>query len=51
LDAGIGDSNFFEAKINTARFFIEQVLPTSSALKAIFTKGYQSVLDCKDEYL
>jgi len=51
LDANEGDPIFMNAKINTARFFIDQILPTSSALKAIFTKGYQSVLDCKDEYL
>jgi len=51
LDAGEGDPKFMKAKINTARFFAEQILPTSSALKAIFTKGYKSVLECDDEWL
>ena len=51
LDNGEGDPTFMKAKINTARFFMEQILPTSSALKAIFTKGYGSTLDCEDDYL
>ncbi|WP_135076857.1 acyl-CoA dehydrogenase [Terasakiella sp. SH-1] len=51
LDDGAGDPNFMKAKINTARFFAEQILPTSSALKAIFTKGYGAVLECEDEWL
>jgi len=51
LDAGEGDPKFMKAKINTARFFAEQILPTSSALKAMFTKGYNAVLECDDEWL
>ncbi|SCA57660.1 putative Acyl-CoA dehydrogenase [Candidatus Terasakiella magnetica] len=51
LDAGQGDPNFMKAKINTARFFGEQILPVSSALKSMFIKGHGAVLDCEDEWL
>ncbi len=51
LDAGEGDPTFMKAKINTARFYVEQILPTSSALKAIFTKGYASTVECEDDWL
>ncbi|WP_419797190.1 MAG: acyl-CoA dehydrogenase [Terasakiella sp.] len=51
LDANEGNPAFMKAKINTARFFAEQIMPTSSALKAIFTKGYNAVLECEDDWL
>lgn len=51
LDAGEGDPTFLKAKINTARFFTEQVMPVSGALADIFTKGYGAVLECEDDYL
>ena len=51
LDAGDGDPTFLKAKINTARFFMEQIMPTSSALKSTLIKGYGAVLDCEDDWL
>jgi hypothetical protein len=51
LDAGEGDPTFLKAKINTARFFTEQVMPVSGALANMFTKGYAAVLECEDDYL
>ncbi|MDV7340157.1 acyl-CoA dehydrogenase [Terasakiella sp. A23] len=51
LDAGEGDPTFMKAKINTAHFFAEQILPTSSALKAMFTRGYGATLACEDDWL
>lgn len=51
LDAGEGDPAFLKGKINTAHFFIHQTMPTIAGLKAIFTQGYQAILDCDDSYL
>ncbi|KAB7646410.1 acyl-CoA dehydrogenase [Polymorphobacter fuscus] len=38
-DAGIGDAAFLAAKITTARFFAEQLLPQVGALSAPVTRG------------
>lgn len=51
LDAGEGDPTFMKAKINTARFFIEQILPASGALTQMFTQGFAAVLECEDDWL
>jgi alkylation response protein AidB-like acyl-CoA dehydrogenase len=51
LEAGEGDPAFMKAKINTARFFAEQIMPVSGALNTIFTKGYNAVLECEDDWL
>jgi hypothetical protein len=39
LDAGAGDPAFLKAKIATARFFAEQVLPQANALLGPVTRG------------
>lgn len=39
LSAAEGDPNFLKAKISTARFFIEQILPQAQALLGPITRG------------
>jgi alkylation response protein AidB-like acyl-CoA dehydrogenase len=39
LDAGEGDTGFLRAKIATARFFIEQMVPQGAALLGPITRG------------
>ncbi len=39
------DRDFYEAKIRTALFFAEQMLPQSSALSKVVTKGAGSVVE------
>ncbi|GER03637.1 hypothetical protein JCM17846_13190 [Iodidimonas nitroreducens] len=39
LDAGEGDPAFLKAKITTARFFAEQLLPPATALLGPVTRG------------
>ncbi len=51
LDASEGDPTFMKAKINTARFFMEQILPNADALETLFTQGYAAVLECEDDWL
>ena len=49
LDAGRGDAGFLKAKITTARFYGEHILPRASSLKAAATAGAASVMDMAEE--
>jgi acyl-CoA dehydrogenase len=44
LDAGSEDFAFYRAKLGTARFFAEHILPQASAYKAAIVNGSASVL-------
>ena len=44
LDAGNGDFDFYRAKIGTARFFAEHVLPLAPTYKDQIVHGSQSIL-------
>ncbi len=44
LNAGSGDADFYKAKIATARFYAEHILPRAQALKMEVTSGAGSVL-------
>jgi hypothetical protein len=44
LDAGAGDPRFLNAKITTARFYAEQVMPRIAALTPAIVEGSGSVL-------
>ncbi|NFV79231.1 acyl-CoA dehydrogenase [Magnetospirillum aberrantis] len=44
LDAGEGDLDFFEAKLNTAWFYAEHVLPQAPAFLASITRGADAVM-------
>ncbi len=39
INAGLGDAGFLNAKIATARFFAEQILPQAAALSGPVTRG------------
>jgi alkylation response protein AidB-like acyl-CoA dehydrogenase len=49
LDAGQGDASFLKAKIVTARFYGEHILPRASSLKAAATAGGATVMDMAEE--
>jgi len=44
LDDGSGDAEFYQAKIKTARFFCDHVLPRSAALTHTIVSGARSTL-------
>nr|WP_198981540.1 acyl-CoA dehydrogenase [Herbaspirillum sp. ASV7] len=44
LKSGEGDSKFYEAKLATARFYAEQILPQALAYRTAIVEGGQSVL-------
>ncbi len=44
LAAGVGDAEFYRAKIATARFYAEHILPQSAALSSEVINGAASVL-------
>lgn len=49
LDAGRGNAAFWEAKLVTARFFAEHVLPRAGAALMAIEAGSESVLALKEE--
>ncbi len=48
LDAGAGDFDFYRAKIGTARFYAEHILPQAQAYKSAIVNGSASVLALED---
>ncbi len=44
LDAGEGDARFYDAKLKTARFYAESILPQSAGLLAAIVHGAQTVM-------
>jgi acyl-CoA dehydrogenase len=44
LEEGSGDANFYRAKIATARFYAQQVLPTAAALEQIVIESGEMVM-------
>ena len=51
LDAGEGDAAFWEAKITTARFFCEQILPQVKGLPGSVRAGYEVLYEIDDPAL
>ena len=51
LEAGEGDPAFLKAKIATARFFAEQLLPAAPALLGPITRGAELLYAIPDEAL
>ena len=50
LDHNSGDGDgFYRAKLNTARFFMQRVLPQSGALFACIVTGGESIMGFDDE--
>jgi len=49
LAAGEGDAEFYRAKIATARFFAEHLLPQAAALRSAIVEGHGSVLALEEE--
>lgn len=44
LDGGSGDSEFYKAKLTTARFYAEQIMPQAGALLQVITRGSEAAL-------
>ncbi len=49
LAAGSGDSDFLKAKITTAKYYAERILPRGAALAAETTAGAETVMALADE--
>jgi len=43
------ESGFYRAKLNTARFFMQRILPQSSALFSCIVAGGKSIMDFDDD--
>ncbi|RTE66635.1 acyl-CoA dehydrogenase [Amphritea opalescens] len=44
LDAGVGDQAFYQAKLKTARFYFERILPRTKTLEATIDSGADNLL-------
>jgi len=51
LDQNPGRSGFYQAKLDTARFFMQRMLPDHLALAAKIRAGAEPIMDTQDEYL
>ena len=51
LEAGEGDQNFLAAKIATAKFYGERILPRARAYEAEVVSGADTVMAIADEAL
>ncbi len=49
LESGEGDKAFYEAKIQTAKFFMQRVLPESDARFKMVMAGGESIMKLKEE--
>jgi alkylation response protein AidB-like acyl-CoA dehydrogenase len=49
LNADTGDKEFYEAKIITARFFAEQVLPMAGAYRRVIESGSESIMALSED--
>jgi hypothetical protein len=49
LDAGEGDANFYTAKLQTARFYYERILPRTLAHAAAIRAGAESTMAMSEE--
>ena len=49
LESGTGDRAFHEAKLNTARFFIERELPLAAALRRKIEAGAETLMKMPEE--
>ena len=47
IESGEGDKAFYEAKLTTARFYMQRVLPQTISLLAAITAGGKSVMEAK----
>ncbi|MFT4725754.1 MAG: alkylation response protein AidB-like acyl-CoA dehydrogenase [Granulosicoccus sp.] len=50
LEAGAGDTVFLEAKLFTARFYMERLLPRSQSLAATMLSGADNLMDLDEEH-
>jgi hypothetical protein len=51
LDSSAGDAQFYEAKLQTCRFYAEQVLPEAAGLARIVKGGAASVTEALPELI
>ena len=49
LEGEAGDVEFYEAKLVTARFYAEQIMPQASALLQVITRGSGATLELADD--
>ena len=49
LAAGTGEEAFYRAKLHTARFYFQRILPRTLAHKATMLSGANNLMDMKEE--
>lgn len=50
LDAGTGDTEFYQAKIKTARFYFARILPRTESHKTMMLAGVESMMALDEEH-
>ena len=51
LDAGTGDAGFYQAKLKTARFYADHLLPRVDGLKTVVLEGASAIQDYPEDRL
>ena len=51
LDQGVGDTQFLSAKLFTARFYFERLLPRTQSLAVTMTSGADNLMDLDVDHL
>ena len=51
LDAGQGDAEFLRAKLDTARFYFQRILPRTLSLEASLMAGPESLMAAQADSL
>ena len=51
LDAGAGDAGFYQAKLKTARFYADHLLPRVDGLKTVVLEGASAIQDYPEDRL
>lgn len=50
IDAGSGDTDFYKAKIQTAKFYFARILPRTQSLAITMTSGANSLMEMEAEH-
>lgn len=50
IDSGSADAGFYHAKLHTARFFFERILPRTQTLATTIQSGANNLMEIEEEY-
>jgi hypothetical protein len=50
IDSGSSDAGFYQAKLHTARFYFERILPRTQTLAITIQSGASNLMEIDDQY-